>query len=83
MCRDYQNQLFADRRTSFSQRGLGKSVYCYTSKFLQLAQIFWWSVAIQSRDLLAPRRQERQVRKFNFFAAFARDIPSLVAALPR
>ena len=23
------------------------------------------------RDLLAPRRQERQVRKFNFFAAFA------------
>jgi hypothetical protein len=26
-------------------------------------------VPIQNRDLLAPRRQERQVRKFNFFAA--------------
>jgi hypothetical protein len=33
-------------------------------------------VAIQNGDLLAPRRQERPVRKFNFFAAFARDIPS-------
>jgi hypothetical protein len=41
-------------------------LHCYTSKFLQLAQIFWWSVAIQSRDLLAPRRQERQVRKLSF-----------------
>jgi hypothetical protein len=39
-----------------------------------------------NRDLLAPRRQERQVRKFNFFAAFAplREIfRVLVAALPR
>jgi hypothetical protein len=26
--------------------------------------------------LLALRRQEGQVRKFNFFAAFARDVPS-------
>jgi hypothetical protein len=33
-------------------------------------------VAIQNGDLLAPRRQERQVRKFNFFAVFAGDIPS-------
>jgi hypothetical protein len=36
--------------------------------------------------LLAPRRQERQVRKFNFFAAFAplREIVRvLVAAQPR
>jgi hypothetical protein len=83
MCRDYQNQLFADRRTSFSQRGLGKSVYCYTLKVSLLAQTFQWPVAIQNGDLLAPRRQDRQVRKFNFFAAFARDVPSLVAALPR
>jgi hypothetical protein len=39
----------------------------------------------QSEDLLAPRRQERQVRKFNFFAAFAplREIfRVLVAARP-
>jgi len=44
------------------------------------------AVAIQNGDLLAPRRQERQVRKFNFFAAFAplREIfRVLVAALPR
>jgi hypothetical protein len=27
--------------------------------------------ACRNGDLLAPRRQERQVRKFNFFAAFA------------
>src|SRR5688572_6358744 len=39
MCRDYQNQLFADRRTSFSQRGLGKSVYCYLSKFARFGKI--------------------------------------------
>ena len=40
----------------------------------------------KKRDLLAPRRQERQVRKFNFFAAFAplREIfRVLVAAPPR
>jgi hypothetical protein len=40
----------------------------------------------KKRDLLAPRRQERQVRKFNFFAAFAplREIfRALVAAPPR
>jgi hypothetical protein len=40
----------------------------------------------QNGDLLAPRRQERQVRKFNFFAAFAplREIVRvLVAARPR
>jgi hypothetical protein len=30
-----------------------------------------WPVAIQNGDLLAPRRHERQVRKFYFFAAFA------------
>jgi len=35
MCRDYQNQLFADRRTSFSQRGLGKSVYCYGTNLFE------------------------------------------------
>jgi len=29
MNRYYQNQLFADRRTSFSQRSLGKSAYYY------------------------------------------------------
>jgi hypothetical protein len=59
-------------------------LHCYTSKFLQLAQIFWWSVAIQSRDLLSPRRQERQVRKFNFFAAFAslREIFRVLVAAP-
>jgi hypothetical protein len=40
----------------------------------------------QNGDLLAPRRQKRQVRKFNFFAAFAplREIVRvLVAARPR
>jgi hypothetical protein len=40
----------------------------------------------QNGDLLAPRRQERQVRKFNFFAAFAplrEIIRVLVAARPR
>jgi hypothetical protein len=40
----------------------------------------------QNGDLLAPRRQERQVRKFNFFAAFAplrEIIRVLVAAAPR
>jgi hypothetical protein len=40
----------------------------------------------EHEDLLAPRRQERQVRKVNFFAAFAplREIfRVLVAALPR
>jgi len=38
-------------------------------------------VAIQSRDLLAPRRQ---VRKFNFFAAFAplREIFRVLVAAP-
>jgi hypothetical protein len=45
--------------------------HCYTLKFSLLAQIFRWPVALQNGDLLAPRRQERQVRKFNFFAAFA------------
>jgi hypothetical protein len=43
-------------------------------------------VSLKEGDLLAPRRQERQVRKFNFFAAFAplREIfRVLVAALPR
>jgi hypothetical protein len=41
---------------------------------------------LSKRGLLAPRRQERQVRKFKFFAAFAplREIfRVLVAALPR
>ena len=54
-------------------------LHCHTLKLSQLAQILRWPVAIQNGDLLAPRRQERQVRKFNFFAAFAplaRDIPS-------
>ena len=40
----------------------------------------------ENRELLPPRRQERQVRKFNFFAAFAplREIfRFLVAASPR
>ena len=40
----------------------------------------------EHEDLLPPRRQERQVRKVNFFAAFAplREIfRVLVAALPR
>jgi ABC-type dipeptide/oligopeptide/nickel transport system permease component len=60
-----------------------KNFHCYTLKFALLAQTFQWPVAIQNGDLLAPRRQDRQVRMFNFFAAFARDIPSLVAALPR
>ena len=58
-------------------------LHCYTLRFSLLAQTFQWPVAIQNGDMLAPRRQDRQVRKFNFFAAFARDIPSLVAALPR
>jgi len=40
MNRYYQNRLFADRQTSFSQRSLGKSVYCYSLKFSRLAQIF-------------------------------------------
>jgi hypothetical protein len=42
--------------------------------------------SLERGDLLAPRRQERQGRKFNFFAAFAplREIfRVLVAALPR
>jgi hypothetical protein len=60
-----------------------RTLHCYTLKFSLLAQTFQWPVAIQNGDMLAPRRQDRQVRKFNFFAAFARDIPSLVAALPR
>jgi hypothetical protein len=46
-------------------------VYCYTLSFSLLVQIFRWPVAIQNGDLLAPRRQKRQVRKFDFFAAFA------------
>ncbi|GEM_PF-3920487 len=46
-------------------------LHCHTLKLSQLAQILRWPVAIQNGDLLAPRRQERQVRKFNFFAAFA------------
>src|SRR4030095_13422198 len=39
----------------------------------------------KKRDLLAPRRQERQVRKFNFFAAFAplREIFRVLVAAPR
>jgi hypothetical protein len=59
---------------------------CCTLKFSLLAQILWWPVAIQNRDLLAPRRQERQVWKSNFFAAFAplREVfRVLVAAPPR
>ncbi|HSF25078.1 MAG TPA: hypothetical protein VLE20_12705 [Blastocatellia bacterium] len=51
-------------------------------KFSQAAKIFRWPVAIKNEDLLAPRRQ---VRKFNFFAAFAplREIfRVLVAASP-
>ena len=32
-----------------------------SSKHFTLAQIFRWPVAIQKVDLLAPRRQERQV----------------------
>ena len=41
-------------------------------------------MAIQNGDLLAPRRQERQVRKFNFFAAFAplREIFRVLVAAP-
>jgi hypothetical protein len=35
-----RNRLFAARRTSFSQRSLGKSVYYYPEKFSFLAQIF-------------------------------------------
>jgi hypothetical protein len=37
---------------------------------------------LEHGDLLAPRRQERQVRKFNFFAAFAplREIFRVLAA---
>jgi hypothetical protein len=46
-------------------------LHCNTLKFSLLAQISWWLVAIQNGDLLPPRRQERQVRKLNFFAAFA------------
>jgi len=34
--------LFADGRTSFPQRRLGKSVYCYPWQFARLAQIFCW-----------------------------------------
>jgi hypothetical protein len=55
-------------------------------KVFAACAIFRWPLAIQNRDLLAPRRQERQVRKFDFFAAFAplREIfRVLVAALPR
>jgi hypothetical protein len=40
MNRYYQNRLFADRQTSFSQRSLGKSVYYYSPEFARLAQIF-------------------------------------------
>jgi len=69
-----------------TKRDLMRSLHCYSLKFSQLAQICRCPVAIQNGDLLAPRRQERQVRKFNFFAAFAplREIfRVLVAALPR
>jgi hypothetical protein len=51
-----------------------------------LCQNFSVARDYQNGDLLAPRRQERQVRKFNFFAAFAplREIfRVLAAALPR
>ena len=40
-------------------------------KFSPSAQIFRWPVASKTGILLAPRRQERQLRKFNFFAPFA------------
>ena len=37
---EFRLRLFADRRTSFSQPSLGKSVYYYSCKFARLAQIF-------------------------------------------
>ena len=61
-------QLFADRRTSFPQRSLGKSVYCYSSEFARLAQIFRGR---KFSDLKIPpaKAQRRQVRrgKINIF----------------
>jgi hypothetical protein len=58
----YKNRLFADRRTSFSQRSLGKSVYYYSSAFARLAQIFRGR---KFSDLEIPpaKAQRRQVRR--------------------
>jgi hypothetical protein len=60
--------------------------------FLPLREIFLSIANLENGDLLAPRRQERKVRKFNFcdpfdvaqdmLCAFARVSPFLVAARP-
>jgi hypothetical protein len=40
MNRYYQNQLFADRRTSFSQRSLGKACITILESFRTLRKLF-------------------------------------------
>jgi hypothetical protein len=40
MNRYYQNQLFADRRTSFSQRSLGKACIAIVKSFRGLRKLF-------------------------------------------
>ena len=65
---EFRSRLFADRRTSFYQRSLGKSVYYYSSEFARLAQIFRGR---KFSDLKIPpaKTQRRQVRrgKINIF----------------
>jgi len=54
-------------------------MYYDSWKFSRLAQIFRQPGALEDGDLLAPRRQERQVRNRFFLCGlcvFARDIPS-------
>ena len=63
-----------------------RTLYCYSSKYLRLGQIFRPAIAPQDGELLAPRRQ---VAKFGFvfsylraFASLREIIRGLVAAVP-
>ena len=96
---EFRLRLFADRRTSFPQRSLGKSVYCYISNFARRAQIYWRSEMQEHGELPPAKAQSTQSsegrdqlsrrwihRYFQNFAAFAslREIFRIsVAALLR
>jgi hypothetical protein len=62
MNRYYQNQLFADRRTSFSQRSLGKACIAMRKSFLRLRKSSKPKSLIR---LIAPRHQERKETSSN------------------
>jgi hypothetical protein len=68
MRRDYQNRLFANKANLFFPASSGKKRVLLYVKIFGARANFPVTCGYPKRDLLAPKRQERQVRKFSFFA---------------